>query len=297
MTSIQPLRWFLKEGSRNISLPLIHEGRTDFRYGCKITQFASDTPLMERTQARMLLRKINQLFDAVSDSGSEPSRIEVDLLQDYTRQFYATILSESAIEVAQHAAPEIPNAPPVAPDIEPEVYIEKLPVSEPVIEEVVMEARPVEVSETRPAPTVEEPHVPPTPPPTRVVEAIIDKPEVKSNGTQMVDVARPVMKSSDTEVLFATQEATDLSGKLRTSPIEDLSRAMGINERFLTINELFQSDHAAFDQTLRRLNDLPNFSAARAFLEEEVIPRYNWLDTKCQKKASVFIQLIRRRYL
>ncbi len=248
---------------------------------------------MELTQARILLRKINQIFDAVSDSNSEPSRIEVDLLQDYIRQFYASLLPDQKTYSANDRVITPPTAAPMqekrtaAPAPQPPVVEEKLP--EPTVEEKMAEpalpmtpkADPVPVGDgsesSSPAPS-------PQPATPDVIQEVTRT--EKPNGTP-----------AESEVLFAMEEATDLSGKLRKSPIEDLSRALGINERFLTINELFQGDHEAFDQALRRLNDLPSFSAARTYLEKEIIPRYDWLDTKRLKKAGVFIQLIRRRYL
>lgn len=247
---------------------------------------------MERTQARMLLRKINQIFDAVSDSGSAPSRIEVDLLQDYTRQFYAALLSD-ADQTNTYVAPEIIHhkQEPIAP-IAPVVTSESLPEFEPVVESIIAKEKAVEAPPAT-IPETQTPKVDPTP----AVQQTNVESVAKSIDTQVVEVAQNEKITTEADVLFATEEAKDLSGKLRTSPIDDLSRAMGINERFLTINELFHGDHAAFDEVLRRLNDLPDFSSARKYLEQEIIPRYNWLDAKSQKKAGVFIQLIRRRYL
>lgn len=251
---------------------------------------------MERTQARILLRKINQIFDAITDSGSDPSRIEADLLLDYTRQFYNALIAEPEMketttamqEVISPARVIVPESVPAPPDPLPIEAMQETTVSPGSSKE-----------ETRDTPSESE-HVetvPPTVHPVSVPEPVSLAPELKTNGTQLAETPRPTGRSVVADELFTTEEARDLSDKLRTSPIDDLSRAMGINERFLTINELFHGDHAAFDQALRRLNDLSTFSSARTFLEEEIIPRYDWMDAKRQKKAMVFIQLVRRRFL
>ncbi|MCF8237502.1 MAG: hypothetical protein K9I85_05060 [Saprospiraceae bacterium] len=249
---------------------------------------------MEINQARILLRKINQIFDAVSDSNDDPSRIEVDLLQDYTRQFYASLwpnqLASGTVARTDRsqnsaAAQPVTVGPVVEEKPTPELVnpseVEDGTVSEKESNRA-PEPAPIEVEEMKAAAPSASALKAPVP---EVVHEEVAK-SAKQNGS-----------SSEADVLFTMEEATDLSSKLRTSPLDDLSRAMGINERFLTINELFKGDHEAFDQVLRRLNDLPSFSAARTYLENEVIDRYDWLDSKRRKKAAVFIQLIRRRYL
>lgn len=234
---------------------------------------------MEHKQARILLQKINRLFDAIASSDAPPSRIEVDLLHDYTRQFYDSLSAAASAEPEPEKPATVEIEKPVFPiervaepdRVKQEVIREQVPSpaaianerssalnNEPVPEEVAPEAQPVE-----------------TPPPSK----------------------GPTTFRADYDVLFMTEEAKDLSDKLRTSPIDDLSRAMGINERFLTINELFHGNHEAFDQVLRRLNDLSCFDDARRYLEDEVISRYDWLDKTRAKKAGIFIRLVRRRYL
>lgn len=278
---------------------------------------------MDRPQARLLLRKINQLFDAVDTSTGPLSRIEQDLLLDYTRQFYGLLREESVAAkpaVSVHIPTyETPVAP--APEPAPSKPVAATPPADPIAME---ESAPVAVPEPRTAvPVVKEPvaetinpvapvHTPaPAPIPEQVkiqpVEVVPVQPaeqapvseEVTRTTTVQVEttVRHAANGHAETDVLFAMQQARDLSDKLRLSRIDDLSRAMGINERFLTINELFGGDHEAFDRTLRALNDLTSFQQARAYLETEVIPRYGWLDERKHKKAMVFIQLVQRRFV
>jgi hypothetical protein len=259
---------------------------------------------MDRAQARSLLRKINQLFDAVADAPGTPSRIERDLLCDYTRQFYDSLTAETAsapvesrpahtIEAPSPSVPDKPEpaallestpAPPAAP-APPPAPVAIRPATEPVRAEPAAEA-PARIA-------VPEPEV-------VTATVVAPEPEVVQRTTvhveTVVKTAGNGFNASDMAPLFAIQESRDLSDKLRLSRVDDLSRAMGINERFLTINELFGGDHESFDHALRSLNSMTSFQDARDFLEKEIIGRYGWLDERRQKKALVFIQLVQRRY-
>lgn len=96
--------------------------------------------------------------------------------------------------------------------------------------------------------------------------------------------------------LFDVEEINDLSQKLSAAPISDIRSSMGLNERVLTINELFGGNAMAFDKTIKNLNNLTSFEAAKKYLSEQVIPEYEWDQPQKIKKAKVLLKLIKRRY-
>lgn len=102
---------------------------------------------------------------------------------------------------------------------------------------------------------------------------------------------------SEVEALFAFKEAKELSQKLSEAPIKNLKNAMGLNEKFLYINELFTGEVAAFNQALERLNGLANFEEAKVYMQEELVEQYSWLKDTSQASARDFIKLVRRRFL
>lgn len=104
--------------------------------------------------------------------------------------------------------------------------------------------------------------------------------------------------NEDYDALFEVKIATDLSQKLSASPIADLSKALGLNEKFLYINELFGGDVNTFQATMQKLNEFDNMNQARAYLEKELIEQYEWASKKERKSvAKDFIKLVSRRYL
>jgi hypothetical protein len=88
---------------------------------------------------------------------------------------------------------------------------------------------------------------------------------------------------------------SSLSNRLQMNPISDLTRAIGINEKFLFIKMLFNNDSEAFTEALKLLNNFENFAAASHFLSDHLAIKYNW--DKNAESVAKFIELVQRRYL
>jgi len=104
-------------------------------------------------------------------------------------------------------------------------------------------------------------------------------------------------ESIEIEELFYFQEARELSDRLSLSPIADLNKALGINDRLLTVNELFGGDYAFFDESFRKLNSMSSFEEAKSYLKENVVEDQDWLNPGKKEKAKRFIKFIKRRYI
>lgn len=96
--------------------------------------------------------------------------------------------------------------------------------------------------------------------------------------------------------LFADEKVTDLSDKLALSPVKDLTKSMGINERIFTQQELFGNNQLLFIETLQRLNNCHNFEEAKQYLIENIIATYDWTNEHKIKKAATFIKLVKRKF-
>lgn len=99
------------------------------------------------------------------------------------------------------------------------------------------------------------------------------------------------------EELFYFQEARELSDRLSLSPIADLTKALGINDRLLTVNELFGGDYAFFDESFRKLNSMNSFEEAKSYLKDNVVQDQDWLNPVKKERAKRFIKFIKRRYI
>ena len=103
-------------------------------------------------------------------------------------------------------------------------------------------------------------------------------------------------EEEELENLFEHHQAREISEKLSELPIQDLGKAMGLNEKIFTINELFDGDQEAFKNAIQVLNSLSTFEEAKHYLVREVALRYNWAISDRKNKAKNFIKLVRRRY-
>ncbi|NJN32901.1 MAG: hypothetical protein HC817_00205 [Saprospiraceae bacterium] len=101
--------------------------------------------------------------------------------------------------------------------------------------------------------------------------------------------------SPEIAALFEEINGKELSDKLSNTPITDLTKAFGLNDRMLTQNELFGGNKPVFDEAVKDLNNMSSFEIARNFMYE-LAARYNWAANEDRKKqAKSFIKLVRRR--
>lgn len=75
-------------------------------------------------------------------------------------------------------------------------------------------------------------------------------------------------KSFRSEKLAEKNPVMDLSSKLQSQPISDIGSAIGLNDKFLFINELFNGNSEKFEETISYLNNAPNFNDAFNYLNE-----------------------------
>ena len=73
-------------------------------------------------------------------------------------------------------------------------------------------------------------------------------------------------KLSLNEKLSASQTDKSIAAKLQKNPIKDLKAAIGINEKFKFINELFEGNLQKYTDGISKLNEFSNLDDAIAFL-------------------------------
>jgi hypothetical protein len=86
----------------------------------------------------------------------------------------------------------------------------------------------------------------------------------------------------------------ELSDTLKEAPIQDLRKAIGINERFLYLNELFRGDEAMYERSIKTINAFTAFAEAEYWIRRELKLKLGW-DDKYQT-VKQFDNLVRRRF-
>ena len=90
-------------------------------------------------------------------------------------------------------------------------------------------------------------------------------------------------------------EVVEVGHKLTDSPIRDLKKAIGINDRFVFISELFRGDEVMYERSLKTINNFRIFAEAEYWIERELKVKLGWDDTR--PAVRHFYQLVKRRFI
>ncbi len=220
---------------------------------------------MNISRSKILLKKINALHESGVNISSGLSSLERDLLLQYIRELYEAIVD--------HAEPkETMNG-----DNYHRPYTEKI---QPTPQSRVS-------TQDFYAPNV-------------IVQNLPD-------GSQQENVRRttvePISSPSSTKVLLDPaveelfEESSTSVSRFGDKALTELSKAFSINEKILTINELFGGNQQAYSTAIEALDRLISMEEAKTFLTRDIVAKYNWTSPSKRNKAQQFIQLIRRRYI
>lgn len=96
--------------------------------------------------------------------------------------------------------------------------------------------------------------------------------------------------------LHNSKKVFEVSDRLGSAPINDLTKAIGLNDKISMIRELWADDQFAFNNALGTLNSMGSFEEAKNFILNNYVSSYNWDAPSKLNRAKQFIDLIRRRY-
>lgn len=229
---------------------------------------------MDKQRAKIIIKKINSLFDSIEMETNELSTIERDLMLKYIRDLYEAFVEESRKIAPTHkeVPPSVTSPKKTAPEA-PEPVITSTPMKQPQFDRY--------RKQDSPAPSQPEVAFPKT----REPELVYSAPNTSASGT-----------SPGIEALFTFKEARELSEKLSEQPIRDLQNALSINDILLYTNELFGRQQEVFNNSLKTLNRFENMKQAKSFLVS-LAEQYNWGESEREEIARSFIKTIRRRYV
>jgi hypothetical protein len=90
------------------------------------------------------------------------------------------------------------------------------------------------------------------------------------------------------------EEKPELGHKLKETPIRDLKKGIGVNDRFVFLNELFRGDEAMYERSLKTINSFRILPEAEYWINRELKIKLGWDDG--QHTTQQFYQLVRRRF-
>ena len=133
-----------------------------------------------------------------------------------------------------------------------------------------------------------------TPPP--VVELPITKedPPIEAEEKLVIPLKVDEEENASLNESLKYNQNTELTEMLSNEPIKDLKKAIGINDRFLYINELFNGDEVMFERSIKTINSFSIYPEAEYWIRRELKLKLAW-DEK-NPIVKQFDQLCKRRF-
>jgi hypothetical protein len=89
-------------------------------------------------------------------------------------------------------------------------------------------------------------------------------------------------------------DVRELASSLKDVPVKDLRKAIGINDRYVFISELFRGDEAMYERSIKTINNFRILPEAEYWMERELKLKLGWDETR--ESARHFFQLVKRRF-
>ena len=86
----------------------------------------------------------------------------------------------------------------------------------------------------------------------------------------------------------------EISEKLTGLPVKDLKKAIGINDRYLYINDLFRGDEVMYERSIKTINSFSIWPEAEYWIRRELKTKLGWTDDN--ETVKQFDQLVKRRF-
>jgi len=90
---------------------------------------------------------------------------------------------------------------------------------------------------------------------------------------------------------LAGKQGNDIESKLVGQPIDNISRNIGINDRFLIIRELFEGDSDQFRELVNSLDSADNYEAAMGIMEKQ------FAESMDHEGVEILEGLVKRRHI
>ena len=229
------------------------------------------------------ISEVKKLIDSFSNQNSV-SNIELDLSLEKLRKIYDVLLLLKNDEVK---TPEVVTSKQETNQLE-EIKEIKQPVTNVVEPEI--------VPQVQPQVTIPEPPVENSPEVILEVENTVAEPTVekeKDQGIKTSVIGEKAGKSKDflNETFTQKHPVNDFSARQQTKPVSDLNKAIGINDKFLFINELFNGDSQSYKKAVEYINSCANFNEAFSYISDNL----HWeMENEYVQKM---LDLVRRKFI
>jgi hypothetical protein len=128
-------------------------------------------------------------------------------------------------------------------------------------------------------------------------EIAIGSADVTPNQISLIDSIEEIkqMEQSLNDKFHEQSDEKSLAQRLQQKPIEDLVGSIGINQKFRFISQLFNEDHRAFENSVKKLNSFGSYIEADEYIQNTLSEQYAW--NPKDPVVKELIDLAQRRFL
>lgn len=264
-----------------------------------------------------LLQKLQEQFEQQAGAAQlllTVQQLQAELLHLQQQGQAAPIATKVAVDlppapivpppnVAELVAPEAPAIETVAPvvaettlpvaDPLPDVVEEKI-VEVLVVDEADVEAELEEIKRNAAAKNNMSVHykplvLPEDEPDIPEVPTLVHQPTPGKELNEVIAVTEPPSLNEKLK-----QSTVELADQLAEPPIKDLRKAIGINDKYLYINELFRGDETMYERSIKTINSFTILPEAEYWIQRELKVKLGW--SEAHEAVKQFNQLIKRRF-
>jgi hypothetical protein len=128
--------------------------------------------------------------------------------------------------------------------------------------------------------------------PVKKVEPVIAaEPILMTKPKEVFVEEKPVIVVPKTAAVETKKEVAE---KIALEPIKDLRGAIGINDKFQFMEELFNKDETLFESSIKTINSYKNFAEAQFWIKQNLRNKFQWEEDS--KTVIAFDQLVKRRF-
>ncbi|MDP4273325.1 MAG: hypothetical protein Q8907_03485 [Bacteroidota bacterium] len=232
------------------------------------TEILINDPKVSEIELDIVLEKIRHLYDCLLDIKRSRKNHQPEM----------QTIPEPEIEKVE--APDPDPAP--APEFSEELEFETAPETQNIAPPVEKEVAPIQVENQSVQPPRKE---------EIVADSVRHTQTIKVEATSIAESL--ITKNTSLNDAFAKDRpaASNFSSTMQNTPISNLKSAIGVNDKFLFIRELFMGNADLYNQTIDILNNAANFNEA-----------FNYVDSKFSWKrdnpvTQKLFELLRRKYI
>ncbi len=254
---------------------------------------------MERVET--LLQKLQEQFDRQAEITQmllTVQQLQAELLHLQNGHSPAGATSVSVVMPLQHSPvhnePEAAAAPVLVPEVMPLPEAEAKTVEILQVDEAEIEAELEEIKRNAAAKNNMSVHTKPT----ILFEELDDIPTLTHQQKQEQPKSKEVNDAVAAEQPSVNdtlkQSSMELGDQLTEAPVRDLRKAIGINDQYLYINELFRGDDTMYERSIKTINGFSILPEAEYWIQRELKVKLGWSESN--ETVKQFNQLIKRRF-